>query len=55
MIVLKQYTCLSEEALLPCVRDMRVLYANAPRNSLVAVFKKHARSLGDDRFLSLTP
>ena len=53
--MLKQYTCLSEEALLPCVRDMRVLYANAPNNTLNAVFKKYARSLGDNRFLSLTP
>jgi len=54
--VLKQYTRLTEEALLPCVRDMRELYANAPAaKELNAVFKKHFRSLGGNRCLSLTP
>jgi len=53
--VLKQYTRLTEEALLPCVRDMREFYANAPATQLKAVFKIYSRSLGDDRCRSLTP
>jgi len=53
--VLKQYTRLTEEALLPCVRDMREFYTNAPAATLKAVFKKYSRSLGDDRCRSLTP
>ncbi|KAL3922220.1 MAG: hypothetical protein SGPRY_004637, partial [Prymnesium sp.] len=40
---LKQHSCYTEAALLPCARDMHALHKNAPTNNLQAVRKKFAQ------------